>query len=282
MNTLYLILPIASDRDVANPEQAFLKALNPKSANDVTRYLGEIHEVFSYVAYEKFQTYYSQNKLNALMNEARRLSPNRRYPEAIKVLQLFNKKPFTPYFERETVPVCNINGLRVENGIINRYLSSAGHNALVDDNALVCDARGLRILDEDGRLRQVSILRCDFLELYQWFVDNRHPQRTLDANYRKHARVPRNGYRGEISPLTYNKQDTEYFLMRAVGMENGKNLFFKDAKNNKIIVFWNENINGIPMYHAYEISADDEGEIDKIYRKGKRSLVDKLNLHARK
>ena len=52
MNTLYLILPIASDRDVANPEQAFLKALNPKSANDVTRYLGEIHEVFSYVAYE--------------------------------------------------------------------------------------------------------------------------------------------------------------------------------------------------------------------------------------
>lgn len=282
MNALYLILPIASDRDTANPELSFLKALNLQSADDVNTYLSKIYHAISYVAYEKFQTYYSQNKLKTLINEARRLSPSRKYPEAIKLLTLFNKKPFTAYSEREKVSALNINGSRIEDSIINRYLSSTGFNVLVDNEALVCNARELRILDEAGRPQQISLLQCDPLALYQWFVENRHPQRTLDANYRKHTKAPKNGYRGVISPLTYNKQETEYFLKRAVGVENEKNLFFKDAKNNKIIVFWNENLCNTPTYHAYEISVNDEGEIDKIYRKGGRSLVEKLNKHARK
>ena len=113
MNALYLILPIASDRDTANPELSFLKALNLQSADDVNTYLSKIYHAISYVAYEKFQTYYSQNKLKTLINEARRLSPSRKYPEAIKLLTLFNKKPFTAYSEREKVSALNINGSRI-------------------------------------------------------------------------------------------------------------------------------------------------------------------------
>lgn len=282
MNTIYLILPVASDRNVANPELSFLKVLNPKSSDDVTQYLCAIYQAFSYVDYESFQTFYNQNRLNELIDEAKRLAPNRKYPEVIKVLKLFDKKPFTAYSKEENISALNINGTEIADGIIHRYLCAKGQHVLVDADALVCDLRSMQVMDKDGRSQQLSVIVCNALELYNWFVDNRDPQRILDVNYKKHANAPRNGYRGVISPLTYSKQEAEHFLKKAVGAESAKNLFFKDAQNNKIIVFWNENLQHVPTYHAYEITANDEKEIDKIYRKGGRSLVDKLNKHAKK
>lgn len=282
MNNLFLILPIVSPVKPDDPEQSYLKAVAVNNANELTEMLIDIYRQLSSIDYESYNGFYDQTKLSALIKEAKRLTPGKRYPEADRILRLFTTKPLSAYKTEEKAVKLNINGLDVDDGIISRYCSNDGENSLVDTDSLSCKPQSLVIKDDAGNVLHVNVIPCRDTDFYNWFLAHRNPERKLDVNYRKHTNAPKNGYRGVISALTYSEEETKDFLRKAVGIQNSKNLFFKDATQNKIIVFWNENISLNPTYHAYEISADDEAEIDKIYRKGGRTLIAKINAHAKK
>lgn len=282
MNNLFLILPIVSSVKSDDSEQSYLKAADIHNANEVTQMLIDIYRQLSSVDYENYDGFYDQSKLSAIIKEAKRLTSGKGYPEADKILRLFTKRPICAYKTDVKAPMLNINGMDVHDGIVNRYCSHDGENTLVDTDSLSCKPQSLVVKDSAGKVLNVSVISCCDSDLYNWFLTHRNPERKLDVNYRKHTNAPKNGYRGVISPLTYTEEETAEFLKKAVGIKNGKNLFFKDATQNKIIVFWNENLSSSPTYHAYEISADDEAEIDKIYRKGGRTLITKINDYAKK
>lgn len=282
MNNLFLIFPIVSPAKSDDPEQSYLKAVDVNNACEVTEMLIDIYRQLSYIDYESYNGFYDHSKLSAFIKEAKRLTPGKKYPEADKILRLFTTKPISAYSSDEKAVKLNINGMDVPDGIINRYVSHDGENTLVDTEFLSCKPQSLVIKDEAGIVMHANVIFSRATNLYNWFLSHRNPGRKLDVNYRKHTNAPRNGYRGVISALTYSEEETKDFLNKAVGIRNGKNLFFKDATLNKIIVFWNENLSTNPTYHAYEISADDAAEIDKIYRKGGRSLIAKINEHAKK
>lgn len=282
MNNLFLIFPIVLPANPKNPELSYLKAIAINNANEVTEKLIDIYRQLSYIDHESYNGFYDQAKLSALIKEAKRLTPGKKYPEADRILRLFTNKPLFAYNASEKVSKLNINGIDVHDGIICRYYFHEGENTLVDTDSLSCKPQSLVIKDDVGTVLHVNVIPCLDTDLYNWFLAHRNPERILDVNYRKHTNAPKNGYRGVISALTYSEEETKEFLKKAVGIQNGKNLFFKDETQNKIIVFWNENISLNPTYHAYEISADDEAEIDKIYRKGGRTLNDKINKYAKK
>lgn len=282
MNNLFLILPIVSPVNPDDPEQSYLKVVDINNANEVTEMLIDIYRQLTSVDYENYNGFYDQSKLSALIKEAKRLTLGRRYPEADRILRLFTNKPLSAYRSYKKTVKLNINGMDVHDGIINRFCSHVGENTLVDTDSLSCKPQSLVIKDSVGKVLNVSVISCCDTDLYNWFLTHRNPERKLDVNYRKHTNAPKIGYRGVISALTYSEEETADFLKKAVGVQNAKNLFFKDATKNKIIVFWDENLSLNPTYHAYEISADDEAEIDKIYRKGGRSLVTKINNHCKK
>lgn len=282
MNNLFLIFPIVSPSKPDDPEQSYLKAVDVNNASEVTELLIDIYRQLSSIDYESYNGFYDHSKLSALIKEAKRLTPGKKYPEADRILRLFTTKPISAYSTEEKTVKLNINGMDVPDGIINRYCSHDGENTLVDTDSLSCKPQSLVIKDDAGNVLHANVIPCRAADLYNWFLTHRNPERKLDINYRKHTNAPKNGYRGVISALTYSEEETIDFLNKAVGILNGKNLFFKDATQNKIIVFWNENLSSNPTYHAYEISADDEAEIDKIYRKGGRSLIAKINEHSKK
>lgn len=282
MNSLFLLLPIVSPVKPEDPEQSYLKAIEIGSADDVTTMLIDIYRQLSSIDYENYNGFYDQSKLSALIKKAKQLTKGKKYPEADRILRLFTTKPISAYKTDEKSVELNINGMDVQDGIINRYCSHDGENTLVDTESLSCTPQSLDIKDDKGKVLHANVIPCRDTDLYNWFLAHRNPERILDVNYRKHTNAPKNGYRGVISALTYSEEETKDFLKKAVGVQNGKNLFFKDATQNKIIVFWNENLSSNPTYHAYEISADDEAEIDKICRKGGRSLIAKINEHSKK
>ncbi len=80
----------------------------------------------------------------------------------------------------------------------------------------------------------------------------------------------------KISPISYTKEQLEVFLRKAVSAGKGlRELYYKDNERNKIIVFWDENLES-PSYHAFEIDANDLSEIQKMYKRGGRSLINKI------
>ena len=110
------------------------------------------------------------------------------------------------------------------------------------------------------------------------YIYGRYPSRQLDTNYKKHSERSKLGKNGaNISPITYEKQQLDDFLKKAVVAKKGwRELYFKDQKNDKIVVFWDENLE-TPSYHAFEISVDDIQEIQKIFKRGGRDLVTRIN-----
>ena len=120
-------------------------------------------------------------------------------------------------------------------------------------------------------------MECKAAEIYLWLVDHRFPTRKLDSNYKKHTENERLGKKGvTISPISYTKTQLEFFLKRALFAGKGaRELYFKDNEHDKIIVFWDENLE-IPSYHAFEIAADDILEIQKMYKRGGRNLINRI------
>lgn len=226
MNNLFLILPIVSPASPEDTEQSFLKVLKVNNANEVTEMLIDVYKQLSYVDYEDYNGFYDRSKLSALIKEARRLTPGKKYPEAVKILKLFTTKPISAYSTEEKAVKLNINGMDVPDGIINRYCSHDGENTMVDADSLSCKPQSLVIKDDAGNVLQANVIPCSAIDLYNWFLTHRNPERKLDINYRKHTNAPKNGYRGVISALTYSEEDTKDFLKKAVGIQNGKNLFF--------------------------------------------------------
>lgn len=274
-NTLYLLLPIITSNDTYEDEHVYLKSLD----RDPRDFLKETFETFLHLyTHEDFTTYYDQRRLAALLKAAK-VANGGQYTEAHKLLNTLAKREFNDYSPKcKNTNTISVNDVPVAHGILNAYIElSTQYDTLVNPLSLQCEPIYLRILDNNAIEHQVSCIHCDRLSLHTWFVTNRTPKRVLDTNYDKHHNEEREGKHGVISALTYNTTEIESLMHQAI--KHAKNLYLKDNRKEKLIIFWSENLE-MPTYHAYEVSIDNKAEIDKIYKKGHRELYHLIDTYS--
>ncbi|MBR5063308.1 MAG: hypothetical protein IKX05_01190, partial [Bacteroidales bacterium] len=61
----------------------------------------------------------------------------------------------------------------------------------------------------------------------------------------------------------------------AVGATGCGRKYFKELKEGRLVIFWNENLM-IPSYHYYDVEIDNPLENAKMWKDGGRSLVNQI------
>ena len=275
MNRLFLLIPSVGDED-ADPDAAYLKQVGRIDNEETISILKRIVQSMKLVEGEDYEMFYDEKYLKKLLK-----SSDKGMPQMSNLLVFFNDAESIQQKEIGNIPL-TINGVAVDSGLVNAFVEGEeSSKVLINKDALAQPDSPLVVYDLDGKYLTLNVLRCDSKEVYLWFVENRIPQRVLDSNYKKHGRTVKTGKGGApISALTYPEEQLTEFLKRAVSANKTSNrLYFKDRNNDKIIIFWDENLAN-PTFHAMEVDAGNQEEIQKIYKLGGRRLLEIIDITA--
>ena len=275
MNRLFLLIPSVGDED-ADPDAAYLKQVGRIDNEETISILKRIVQSMKLVEGEDYEMFYDEKYLKKLLK-----SSDKGMPQMSNLLVFFNDAESIQQKEIGNIPL-TINGVAVDSGLVNAFVEGEeSSKALINKDALAQPDSPLVVYDSDGKCLKFNVLRCDSKDVYLWFVENRIPQRVLDTNYKKHGRTVKTGKGGApISALTYPEEQLTEFLKRAVSANKASNrLYFKDRNNDKIIIFWDENLAN-PTFHAMEVDVGNQEEIQKIYKLGGRRLLEIIDITA--
>ena len=275
MNRLFLLIPSVGDED-ADPDAAYLKQVGRIDNEETISILKRIVQSMKLVEGEDYEMFYDDKYLKKLLK-----SSDKGMPQMSNLLVFFNDAESIQQKEIGNIPL-TINGVAVDSGLVNAFVEGEeSSKVLINKDALAQPDSPLVVYDSDGKCLKFNVLRCDSKDVYLWFVENRIPQRVLDTNYKKHGRTVKTGKGGApISALTYPEEQLTEFLKRAVSANKASNrLYFKDRNNDKIIIFWDENLAN-PTFHAMEVDAGNQEEIQKIYKLGGRRLLEIIDITA--
>ncbi len=280
MNRIFLLIPVVGDGD-AGKEIAYLRQLGKIDNEEAISILRRIVQSLKLVKEEDVEVLYDAQYLNRLMCRRTGKSSDQEMPQLENLLVFFNDAVSIQDLGLGLNPV-TINGMKIGNGLVNAFVGSGrNEDTLLNKEALTNPERPIEVEDVDGRRLRLSVLTCEATDVYLWLVEKRMPQRRLDPNCKKHRVRKKTGKKGvQISPLTYTEQQLVMFLKRAVVAKKGlRELYFKDSENNKIIIFWDEHLEQ-PSYHAMEIDANNDEELQKIYKRGGRDLISRIEKTA--
>ena len=275
MNRLFLLIPSVGDED-SNPDAAYLKQVGRIDNEETISILKLIVQSMKLVEGEDYEMFYDEKYLKKLLKPS-----DKGMPQMSNLLVFFNDANSIQQKGIGNIPL-TINGVAVDCGLVNAFVEGkVSGKVLINKDALAQPDSPLVVYDLDGKYLTLNVLRCDSKEVYLWFVENRIPQRVLDSNYKKHGRTVKTGKGGApISALTYPEEQLTEFLKRAVSANKTSNrLYFKDRKSDKIIIFWDENLAN-PTFHAMEVDAGNQEEIQKIYKLGGRRLLEIIDITA--
>lgn len=277
MNRLFLLLPAVGDLD-AGQDASYLKHLGEIDNEGVLSILRQIVKSMKLIAEEDFETLYDERYFKQLLSRQKKEGKSQEMPQSENLLVFFNDAVSIQDRGIGGIPT-TINGMVVERGLVNAFVDDemAG-KVLLNKEALINSEKPINVMRADGVRMSLETLSCEASEVYLWFIENRAPQRQLDQNCKKHGKREKTGEGGvRISPMTYTKQQLEEFLKRSVVARKGlRELYFKDNSKDKIIIFWDENLES-PSYHAMEVDADDADEIQKIFKRGGRKLQERID-----
>ena len=275
MNRLFLLIPSVGDED-ADPDAAYLKQVGRIDNEETISILKRIVQSMKLVEGEDYEMFYDEKYLKKLLKPS-----DKGMPQMSNLLVFFNDAESIQQKGIGNIPL-TINGVAVDSGLVNAFVEGkVSGKVLINKDALAQPDSPLVVYDSDGKCLTFNVLRCDSKDVYLWFVENRIPQRVLDTNYKKHGRTVKTGKGGApISALTYPEEQLTEFLKRAVSANKASNrLYFKDRKSDKIIIFWDENLAN-PTFHAMEVDAGNQEEIQKIYKLGGRRLLEIIDITA--
>lgn len=262
MNSLFLLLPMVGDNE--NVLHPYLKNYTPKDSDEIKLFIKQLFCVLSIIDHERYSGYFD----NGILASFYRFVKKEVGDEAAVLLMTY-LNDWMDYRQMEGyVPAgININGVDLKGGELLDSCIQCGAEgvAVINMDALCGHPKSLRMSGVNGDIGKISFLACDEKVLYKWFVENRNPQRVLDTNYKKHGLFAKEGYRGIISPLTYNYEEASAFLHKAVsGKGESKRLGYWLKKEHKVLIFFNENLPGNSTYHAYEIAENQHKEWNKL------------------
>lgn len=276
MNRLYLLIPTIGEND-AGQDIAYLKQLGIIDGEEALSILRQIVRSLRLVEGEEFETLYDERYLKQLFRQLKKRKASQEMPHFEDLLLFFNDAVSIQQRGVGKTSIA-INGMMVDRGLVNAFVEEeSSGKGLLNRDALINPEQPMDVIKANGEHQSLHPLSCEAADVYLWFVENRTPQRKLDPNYKKHVKMEKTGKGGvKISALSYTGQQLDNFLKRAVVARKGlRQLYFKDNTKDKIIIFWDENLK-TPSYHAMEVTADDAEEIQKIYKRGGRNLMKRI------
>lgn len=284
MNQLFLLIPAVNERD-AGQDIAYLKLLGDVCTDDVIGIFRKVKKCMSLINEEDVEIIYDHKhlrRLNEVLKEKReRISDGDEMPQLGNLLTFLLDAVSIQDREIGNTPI-KVNAMQVEKGLINAYIECGMvHHSLLNKEALNDERHPIEV-EVANKTKQLKVLSCEAVDVYLWLVKNRYPTRKLDLNYKKHTKQERLGKKGvKISSISYTKAQLEVFLRKAVSARKDlRELYYKDDERDKIIVFWDENLE-TPSYHAFEIEANDLPEVQKLYKRGGRSLINKVEITSK-
>ncbi|KXB82543.1 hypothetical protein HMPREF3034_01547 [Prevotella sp. DNF00663] len=279
MNRLFLLFPAATEES-AGADVAYLRVLGEVTSEHIINLFSLINRSRGMITEEDVVSYYDERHLQALFSK---VEENCEMPQLENLLSTLTDVDSIQNAGLKN-EMLTINGIQIESGLLNSWAASSEKefDALVDLDALNSKIRDIDARKESGEKLDVVVLPAVEEDVYKWLVDRRNPPRVLDADYEKHTQVEKIGKKGvKISAMNYPKERVEEFLKRAVPAKKGlRELYFKDIEENKIIIFFDENLS-TPTYHCFEVSADDALELHKISQRGGRNLQERIEKSAR-
>ena len=276
MNRLFLLIPAIGEKDVWQ-DVAYLKQLGKVDGDGVLAILRQIVQSFRLIEGEDMETLYDERHFKQMFRKIKQGESLQEMPQVENLLLFFNDAVSIQQLGIGKTSA-TINGMLVDKGLVNAYVEDkTTGKVLLNKDALINPEHPILVIRPDGEQLSLNPLPCEAADVYLWFVENRTPQRTLDPNYEKHGKKEKTGKGGvRISPITYPERQLDEFLKRAVVAKIGlRELYFKDNTKDKIIIFWDENLQN-PSYHAMEIDADDAEEIQKLFKRGGRALKKRI------
>lgn len=283
MNRLFLLIPAIKEED-AGQDIAYLKLLGEPCSDEIVTILKKIIKSLDYIQEEDVDIVYDNRHLSQLYHQAKKEQTENDgrgdMPQIENLFLFFNDAVSLQDLKLSAIPL-KVNGLAVEAGIINAFFENdTSHDTLLNRDALSNPDKPVDIEVKEKTIR-LKPLDCDASEVYIWLVQNRFPKRVIDKNYMKHTTNQKRGKKGvNVSAITYSEQQIQSFLEKAVVAKRGlRELYFKDLDNNKIIIFFNENLE-TPTFHVFEVDADDKQEIRKINKRGGNSLMKRIEAVA--
>lgn len=273
MNRLYMLIPALAE-SFTNGDRAYLKCLEHVEDKDVVSFFGRMKECSDFVSGENVQCYYSKRHFKALYKHVKGKTDE--YPNLPNLLQFLDDYEDVSKSGAEMIEV---NGLKTRDELLYAFaLHDDGSSALVNRIALGGDGKTVSYR-LSGEVRETVVLEAEKASVFVWLATHRCPRRQYDTNYQKHGSKPKyGGKRGTVSAMTYRVEEAEDLLQWAVASPNNSNkAYFWDVDKKKLIVFMYENTGSQPLYHAFEIDANDHNaEWHKILQQGKQKLVDKI------
>lgn len=207
--------------------------------------------------------YYDENKFNDLIS-MQKAKNDGNYPSRVKFIrrEINDWEEIKPSYDS---PIVTANNIKIDKGIACAFSNNNATNKVLVDTGDFVIKGTLPI--------SYPIINCKDSELFLWLAKNRYPKRIYDTNYNKHSKSAKSSSKGIISPIGYKVDDVEEKLQWAVGDESGR-MFLHDLAKKKILVFWFENVEH--FYHAFNIEDNNKIEINKIWKQGGRSLMNKI------
>lgn len=280
MNRLFVLIPAIGEQDAAE-DIPYLKMIGNVDKNSFIDIFRKINQSQKLIKEEDVVFYYDDNHFKALVNTAKiALSDSKEMPQLGNLLVFFDDKKSIQK-EKMGLSTIKVYEVEVKNGLLNAFMEGGADeaDALLNREALNYPNRPLEIKKPDGNSASVKPLCCNQEDVYLWLVSHRSPRRNIDPNAKKHKRKVSYGKGGKVSPITYSIEQLDAFLQKAVPAQKGRReLYYKDVKKDNIIVFWDEN--RTDLYHAFETKADDQEEIQKIYKRGKKDLFERIEATA--
>ena len=279
MNQFFLLIPAVDEED-AGQDIAYLKLLGDVSTDDVINIFRKVKNSMRLIDEDEVEIIYDHKhlrKLNGVLKEKReRNSDMDEMPHVENLLTFLADAVSIQDRKIGNTPI-KVNAMLVENGLVNAYIESGmEHNSLINKGAQNNEHNPIEV-EIENQTKQLKVLSCEATDVYIWLVNNRYPARKLDINYKKHTKQEKFGKKGvKISPVSYSREQLEVFLKKAVcAGKNLRELYYKDNDRDKIVVFCDENLE-TPSFHAFEIEANNLPEVQKMYKRGGRKLIHKL------
>lgn len=259
MNRLFLLLPVISeDRTYIH---SYLNVYSRGAFDELDQLVNQLTSALFIINHENYNGYYDQEIFRSFYLAVRETLGG----DAAKLL-MAELNDWSDYHLAEGLAseAIYVNAVRLCDDILCACRVCGSESTFIGSrDTLSCSHKAFRIVDENDKVLSFPFLEYKEKTLFEWFVEHRSPQRVLDRNYRKHSVFRKEGPRGVISPLSYDYGKAQAFLYRAVCEKKGTRLCHWLKNERKVLVFFHENLHN-PTYHAYEISEDQEGELNKL------------------
>lgn len=280
MNHIYLIIPALKD-DV-NKDYSRIHAVQTFSQEEFVELVKNMKQLCQLIAGEydakkkNLAMYYSKKVLDKLYNVVKQGPKENKKFEIGNLLLFFNN-----FTKVEPSADADFNQIHPElepySDMMHAYLQNP-------DSSVIANAKGLENagtslnIDYQGEIVTIQVFD-NYIDLYKWFIAHREPKRQYDPNYEKHSQTEKFVKKGKVaSPITYTQAELEQILEKAVRTgDKHRELYFYDKNKDKYIIFFAEGGN---LYHAFEFTEDNNEEMNKIWSRGKRDLVERIQLAA--